>query len=496
MNFFSSFLIFKTINNFLIILFFFSSVYLFSGVSAMSKSFLFVILFFLFFNNLYIMKVFKKNISLQNNDRLFFIFLSFLTYLLINTFFLSKVPFESKFEFLNFILYFISFYIFSVIDRYELEKILQIVFFLILSSFFSFYFIFGEKIIYFFVYNPNIFSGYCLVVFLFSFFSFRKNFKLSFFPISNLLLSLTFLIFFKNLTSLFIVLFFLIFSFFKKKYLILIIFGLCLLGLLAVVFNFSSFFDRLIWIFIGLKVWLDNFITGVGLGNFKFFYQKYSIGLPSTSTATLFVHNYFLHILTELGILGGILLFLIFFFSFFIEINKENKIFIYPILGILFQNLVDYNLIIPQNGVLFFSFLGLVSKSQTKNTSVLFLFKNLIIVFLIVYGIYNSFKLSKVINLLKEGNFKESVKLEKTCWYAYRKIAESDFYEKNFERAEEYFLKAIRFNPLDADSYLYLSTINFKKQRKKQGYEYFKKAIILNPKAAKKYKDIIDKEKK
>lgn len=482
------FLSFKIINNFLIASFFLASVFLFSSVSATSKLVLFTILFFLVVN--LILLVFKEGINLGSDNTLFFAFLFFLIYILINTFFFSKILFESKSEHLNFVLYFISFYIFSTLED-EIDKTLNSCFFIVLVIFIFFYFVVGEEIIYFFTYNPNIFSGYCLFIFLFSLLSLKHQ-KLNIFVVLNLVFSFMFLVLLKNFSGMFISLFFLSLVFVKKKLYFYVLLTICLT--LAVIFNFSSFFDRLIWFLIGFKVWVNNLFFGVGLGNFKFYYQQYSVGLPLTSTATLFVHNYFLQILTELGVFGGFFLFLILFLSF-LSVDKKDK-YLYPVLGILIHNLIDYNLIIPQNGILFFSFLGLMSKKKPRHKKFLFIFKNLIVIFLITYGIYNSFKILRVMNLLKNYNFIDAIKIDKTCWYAYKKIAEDEFNKKNFEKAKEYFLKTIRFNPVDADSYLYLSVIEFKRQQRKQAYKNFKKAIILNPKAAERYKEIIDRETK
>ncbi|MCX7910679.1 MAG: O-antigen ligase family protein [Endomicrobia bacterium] len=339
------------LNKFLIVVFFLCCVYLFGGVSNISKFFLFIILFLIFLINFFLNK-FKNLIN-----KFFVVFLLFLVYLIINAFLFSKVQFESKLEFLNFILYVLVFYTFANIKDDSVE-IWHLSFFLIQFSFLLLYLIYKEKIIYFFVYNPNVFSGWSLFSFLFSLFSIYKYKLINFFSIFNLIVSFLFLIILKNFSGIYIALIFLSLMFIKNRvFSVVLLFSILTIGM---VFKFSSIFDRVIWLIISIKIWLQHLFFGVGLGNFKFYYQQYSLHLPVTSTATLFVHNYFLHILSEIGIIGGAFLFFVIFYS----LVPKKKIYFYPVLGILLQNLIDYNLLIPMNGVLLFSSLGCLSKEK------------------------------------------------------------------------------------------------------------------------------------
>lgn len=477
----------SNLKNLFIILFFIASVFLFSSVSAISKLILFVVLIFIFFINIYIKKF---NYTSFNPT-----FLIFLVYLFINTFLFSKIPSESKFELLNFLLYGAVFYIFS--DLEDINKdVLHFSFFLVLSIFLMLYIFYKEKAIYFFVYNPNVFSGWCILVFLFSLVNIVYSIPSKFviFLKFNLIASFVFLILLRNISGIFVSLIFLNFLFFKKwsLFLLVLIFGLSL----GVVFNFTSILDRIIWFVVGIKMWVDNPVFGAGLGSFKFGYPYYSYNLPLSSSATTFVHSYFLHIFVETGIVGGF--FLIFFIlSVFIKSFNfiESRIYLLPALGILLQNLIDYNLLIPQNSIIFFSFLGLSQRQHIiKENKALFIKKIFMIVFLILLGVYNSFYFHKIMILIRKNDFQKVVNIDKTCWYAYRKLGEKEFHIRSYKEAEKYFLASLKYNPFDAESYFYLSVISLKLGQVEWAYKYLKKAIRLNPKASVRYKKELEKE--
>ncbi len=476
------------INSFLTVIFLILSVLLFSGVSILSKlillSILFIIILLCFFRNCLSFSIMFKKIE-------FYIFALLNFYLAVNTYLISKVKFDSKIEFINYSLYFFTFLAFYFLASSKKEQLIkEITFgFLFVQFFVIFLYIFYKDFgVYFFVYNPNILSGWCLISWLFNFEIIKKNKSLKIISLINLLIS-TFLIFLlKSFSAVFTIIFVLLFSFLKKPFLIVIV-GFLLICL-GIIFNFKSFLDRIIWSIIGVRVFLDNLLFGVGLNNFKFVYQMYSLNLPLSSTATTFVHNYFLHMLVEVGIVW-FLLFFIFVYLIFEKGLKSKKLeFVLPLYGILIQNLFDYNLIIPQNGILFFIFCACIFADENKidreENKISFL---LFILFFLFWFLYVS-KIQKNLVFLDSDNptkLQKVVKLDKSCWYAYKKLALNYFIQKDYKSSELNFINAIKSNPFDSESYFYLAIIYKNLEDLDKAYSCLKKAVEIYPKISNKY---------
>ncbi len=351
-----------------------------------------------------------------------------------------------------------------------------------------------EDVIYFFNYNPNIFAGYCLMIGLFSFYSYKySNIKTNF-EILNFIISIFFLFFLKSFSSIFIIFVFLLFNYSKKFLLnITILLSFIILG---IVFNFDSFLNRIIWMIIGFKVLIKYFLFGTGLNTFKFFYQEYATNLIQPTVATIFVHNYFLHLSTEIGFIGLVFILSIIYFAIE-KISSNNKMYFYPILGIIIQNLIDYNLLVPQNSILFYIFLSYTIEPKNyvkkwQRFEILFL---IFMAVLFLQGFILNSKLKRIDFLLKSNNkydLKKVIKIDKTCWYGLKKLALIELKNNDMKSSEYFFMKTLNYNPRDAESFLYLSLINFNFGRKKEGYKFFIKSIKLNPKAVNKYKKFID----
>ncbi|MFN3550368.1 MAG: hypothetical protein ACK4WJ_00945 [Endomicrobiia bacterium] len=331
---------------------------------------------------------------------------------------------------------------------------------------------------------------------LFSFYSYKYSNNKTNLEIFNFIISILFLFFLKSFSSIFIIFAFILFSYSKKIFLnITILLSFIILG---IVFNFDSFLNRIIWMIIGFKVWTKHFLFGTGLNTFKFFYQQHVLDLTQPTIATIFVHNYFLHLSTEIGFIGLVFILSIIYFAIS-KISLNNKIYFYPVLGIIIQNLIDYNLLIPQNSILFFIFLSYIIEPKNyikkwQKFGILFF-----IIILFLQGFVLNSKLQKIDFLLKSNNkynLKEVVEMDKTCWYGLRKLAIIELKNNNINSAENFFIQAVKYNPYDAESFLYLSLINFNFGRKKEGYKFFIKSIKLNPKAADRYKKFIEEIKK
>lgn len=490
--------VFEKISSFLKIAFLVLSVFLFSSVSVLSKFFLIFILFFLFLTFL-IFYPKEKNIIFP--PQILFFTIIFFLYLLFNTYFVSSIKFESKQEILNYNLYFLTFFIFNFFKNDKIFVDLNISFLIIQTVLFTLFMIKNEYFIYFFNYNPNILSGYCLMVTLFSFYSFYKQPEgknIYYIQIFNFLLSALFLFLLKNFSSIFIVISFLLFTYNKKIFLNIIIL-LCLITL-GIVENFDSFFNRILWMIVGYKVFIEHFFLGTGLNTFKLFYQQYVNDIAPPTIATIFVHNYFLHLASEIGFIGLMFIIAIVFYIIKRKVLLNEKKLFYPLLGILIQNLIDYNLLIPQNSILFSIFLSYVIgiKNYFKKENLYKVFNvmtYIVIISLFFQGFFLNSKLQQIDFLLKSFNkkdLKRVVEIEKTCWYGWKMRAIMELKENNINLAEKFFLETIKYNPRDAESFIYLSLINFKFNRKKEGYKFFIESIKLNPKAAYKYKKLVE----
>ena len=117
-----------------------------------------------------------------------------------------------------------------------------------------------------------------------------------------------------------------------------------------------------------LKIWRDFPIFGSGLGTFGSLSAKYK-SVFSQAKFT-YAHNDYLQLLAETGIFGFLSVFLFFIFYFrsllTIWLMRRNRYVLGMVLGgvssiwaILLHSLVDFNLHIPSNGLLFFIILGL-----------------------------------------------------------------------------------------------------------------------------------------
>ncbi len=461
-------------------------------------------------------------LSFIDYKTIFSIFLVWI-YLLLNTYLNSEVIYDSKVELTNYGIYICSFLVFMMIDVDKTVKIFCISSFVVIIIMLLFYIFYGINSIYFFVYNPNIFAGYCLAVFLLHlnivknrnlFYKFGKFFRTIL--IITTFLSFLFILLTKNLSGLFVIttffLWFLKQQAVKKhllsqtKFMTNVLFWTFIGTILtaAVVLNPESSIDRLSWFVVGILIWIKKIFFGVGLDNFKFYYPEYSIKFISPTTATSFIHNFFIHFVVQTGIVGMVLLVIFFYnvgknLSFTTNSFKEtelNYIFILPIVGILLQNLVDYNLTIPHNSLLFYIFLSLAQNRrkayQYKHFIKIRWLWYITILTILVFTTILCFKHTRIEYLMKrknEQNIIKSVLIDKTFWLGWRTLAMEKYYQNKFYEAKKFLHNTIKYNPREPDSYFLLSVLEYKMSGdKKTMFNYFKKAIKLNPKGVLKYK--------
>ncbi len=251
---------------------------------------------------------------------------------------------------------------------------------------------------------------------------------------------------------------------FDKKCRYTIIGGVCILTYL-IIYKFiyqNIVFNRLNWWRGACKMIFDYPFTGVGLGCFGNVYLKYKTGFLNS----LYVHNYFLQIAAEIGIMG-VLVFLYLLIVFFKRgikqilnynsinnnksvlnspqqiktqwINKQEIFFNIGILSslaaILVQNIFDYNLYLPANAILFWVLLGLSCSLQNNFN----------------YGKVCLKSASKwwwkIVLMVFVGNLVIIIG-KPVLASRYYVLGESSLKDKEFKEAEILFKKAMELNPL------------------------------------------------
>lgn len=190
-----------------------------------------------------------------------------------------------------------------------------------------------------------------------------------------------------TLTMLFFLLFSRLKEYFQTKVktafiwmIIIVCLGIIFIERRAVLERFSTLFRKETFAVFGhgyswldiLKTWADFPLFGTGLGTFGNISTMYN----SSASQTLFTyaHNDYLQLLSEVGLLGFILI--IWFFAVYFKsvikmwFERHDTYAICLVLGglaslfsMLAYSLLDFNLHIPANTVLFFVIMGLVYRS-------------------------------------------------------------------------------------------------------------------------------------
>jgi len=168
----------------------------------------------------------------------------------------------------------------------------------------------------------------------------------------------------------------------KTGYIWLFIIACLLVFLLearSVLARFNGFFSDDFFIIFGhgyswidiLKMWRNFPFLGAGLGTFGSISGMYKASLSQASFT--YAHNDYLQLLSETGLVGFILvaLFFISYFNCVIKFwLKTNSPYIFyvtlggisSIIGMLVYSMLDFNLHIPANAILFFIIMGLIYK--------------------------------------------------------------------------------------------------------------------------------------
>lgn len=322
-----------------------------------------------------------------------------------------------------------------------------------------------------------------------------------------------------------------IYGYFSKKisnFLNSIISNIILLSLFFIlfIFNESDIIKRIISLFnintyLGLEglsgrnsliitsinIFKSHPLLGTGPGTFQFVYFKYR----PTEIFSKFSHSAPFQFLSEFGIIGTIL-FLFFIYLILSKIyslikNKKSLyyIIILPYIGILLHTFIDFDLNIPASFYIFFILTGLIfSLNLKKEDRVLLNLKKIsfytsfflfLIIFFNIILIASSYFYNIGQLLINESNYDsslyylnsslilDSINSEKLFKVAeiYEKIA---IEKKNYNyllKANEYYLKATKYNP---EYFLYHSSLGlnyFYLDKKQESFDELNKAIKLNP---------------
>lgn len=200
--------------------------------------------------------------------------------------------------------------------------------------------------------------------------------------------------------------------------------------------GWSSISERLIWWKTALLMFKDYPFTGIGFGNYGAFFSYYR---PEAVLNTLFAHNIFLQILAETGIAG----FLCFTAAFYIVANNAIKSFKSGATGFVYKksaalsvtaflvfNITEYSFYIPVCLMSFFILCGFLCDCETE------LRKNGFAYLIIIPAAFAVFAIIPF--AIAEQYYKEGEK------YAM---------EKDYIKAGEMYLKAVKYDAKNSEYY-------------------------------------------
>ncbi len=293
----------------------------------------------------------------------------------------------------------------------------------------------------------------------------------------------------------------------KIPLIILVVSGILMVFLISYKLKDTEMSNRLFWWTGALKMILDRPLRGVGIGCFGDIYLKYKAG----GLNSLYAHNYFLQIGAETGLLGlGAFIWIIVVGLWKLakevgEKNIEQGAQILPpflhagllssLSAILIFGLIEYNLFIPANALVFWIFLGVAMSNKTKAARLgkygLRWLVNVMLILFIIIGsvvVIKPFLASQRLvwgeNALKAGELSEaeallrsSLRLDSLNPLAYAQLA--DVYTKMGEsdKAIEQLKKAVIFSPYYADFHYNLGLLYAKQDKNNLAIDAFKEAI-------------------
>ncbi len=263
-------------------------------------------------------------------------------------------------------------------------------------------------------------------------------------------------------------------------------------------FGESEVSNRIFWWLGALRMIQDRPLTGVGTGCFGDVYLKYKTG----ELNSLYAHNYFLQMGAEVGLLGlGAFVWML--VIFFRQVIKKLKSplyigFLSSISAILIFSLIDYNLCIPVNSILFWAILGMYfgidAKEVKVNNYILKWLLNIVLVLAIIFGsivVIKPFLASQRLvwgsNALNEGEInkaeellKSSITLDRLNPAVYERLSELYDRRGNIDKSIETLKQAADLVPDNAFLYYKLGVLYEKKREDTVAISKFQKAISLH----------------
>jgi len=144
---------------------------------------------------------------------------------------------------------------------------------------------------------------------------------------------------------------------FLKEYRRLLLAGLVIAALIVILKSGEAQVEnRIVWWKTAVRMIMHRPLLGVGAGNFASSYLRYRSG----GLNSLYAHNFFLQLASETG-LPSLLAFLCFLLMLFAR--KGNVSMQAGLAGVLIHNVLDYNLAVPANAVLFWVMAGMALRS-------------------------------------------------------------------------------------------------------------------------------------
>ncbi|MGM0441209.1 MAG: tetratricopeptide repeat protein [Elusimicrobiota bacterium] len=260
-----------------------------------------------------------------------------------------------------------------------------------------------------------------------------------------------------------------------------------------------------------VKMGLENPFTGVGIGEFHLEFPEYASGelrkvYPPGSFIVNYVHNEFLEIFAETGIVG-LGLYLWFLVIFYIAVLKStepgdyiSKSLLCGVTAILIHSTVSVNMRFAVSSIWVFTLMGIVSGWEREASEFSFSLNRIkAVTTLVILGLL-VFWSQKVIRPLilkrRQDNkvsffdtareysrqeLREIIKRDSENPLAYYKLGWILAKEKKFKRAIKNFKKAVELDGTLTGAYNNMGNIYYTVGQQNRAIKYYKKALEQNP---------------
>ncbi|MGM0608059.1 MAG: O-antigen ligase family protein [Candidatus Muiribacteriota bacterium] len=328
--------------------------------------------------------------------------------------------------------------------------------------------------------NPNYMGAFLLSAVIWGI---LKSKKIKKFHLTNLIIFAGIIISYNRAAwGIFILMYFIIYLKNKYKKAVFFISVLTVLVVNIIIINGwieePSLIHRTYFFNIGLRQFIDNPVTGVESGQYRYFYGKYikdvyEPGIYDRLPATHFVHNDYIQFLAENGLIGvGI----IFFFLWWVYCQKKNLIFYYGIMVLLMSS-INHFLFFEEGIIIFLTAAALYSKEKMYRLP----FKKWVLnVFILIIIITNLFLFSGAYGFENVSKGEKAQKfLAIRPGYSFLQYNTGAYYynEGNKEKAFLFFEKAINNDPYYGRFYKGAGFSAGQSESYEKCFDYYKKAV-------------------